>query len=115
MDPIPLQASNGALSISPGDQEWAQVALHQGGDPLPLGADVLKLIAAKLVAFLRLPSRGPTWVLSLSELHFSIYGEYVDNLVLLRVQDAAGRMVATLELTREQQHDWVSCLASFST
>ncbi len=50
-------------------------------------ADHLDDIVARLADFLRSGSPGPRWVLSLFELHTSIYGEHLGEQTVLRVQD----------------------------
>ncbi len=110
---VELVGLNGGLSVVPSETGWSDVYFHSGEDRFRLGADLLKLIAGKLSSFLEQQSSGTRWVLSLAELHSSIYGEYVEGKALLKIQDADAKFVATLEVSAEQQLEWAKTLRPY--
>ena len=108
---LELAGVNGGLSIEPTETDWVHVFVCKEQERIELGADLLEHIAGKLLSFLEQSSSpGTKSVLSLFELHFSIYGEHVEGKALLRIQSPAGKFVATLEISAEQQLEWAKSL-----
>ena len=107
---IELSSSSGSLTIAldeKGIGGWCQVHLLVSGASLPLGAERLKYIAAHLASFLADTSPGQRWVLSLSELHTSAYGEHVEGGAIVLLQDADAKMFAKLVLTPAEKSQWL--------
>ncbi len=106
------EAGSLVLRRDEGGLDWWQVELGGPGRVRPLGADHLDDIVARLADFLRSGSPGPRWVLSLFELHTSIYGEHLGEQTVLRVQDRDAASFATLVLTPAQRQAWLEALAA---
>ena len=111
-DRIELVGSNGRLVLASDERGWTRVSLKRDGMSLSLGAERLGGIATKLVAFLTQHGPGARWVLSLSELHFSVYGEHFADKVVLLIQDGDAQLVAELQLTPSEQQEWIDRLRS---
>jgi hypothetical protein len=112
---IVLRCSNGGLAIALDPQGvggWSQVHLLHGESSRPLGAERIKYISAQLTSFLTDCASGRRWVLSLSELHGSLYGEHIGDDAILYVQDADANIAATLKLTSKEKAKWMSDLQS---
>ncbi len=112
--PIELSSSSGSLTLTVDEKGiggWCQVHLLLSGASRPLGAERLKYIAAHLASFLADTSRGQRWVLSLSELHTSAYGEHIAGGAIIHLQDADARMFATIELTTAEKSQWLQELS----
>ncbi len=109
--PIVLRASGGTLTITPGLQAWCQVHLVTPDISRPLGAESLEYVAAHLMAFLANAAPGLRWVLSLSELHCSAYGEHVAQEAFLHLQDAEARMFAKIVVTSAEKSQWMDELS----
>ena len=107
MPPIVLPGSNGTLTITSDERAWCQVRLTTSRLSQLLGAATLNDIAAHLVAFLEDTAPGQRWVLSLSELHTSAYGEHVPGKVIFHLEDADGTMFAKLVITEAQKLQWI--------
>jgi len=107
---IVLPSSSGGLTLTPDERAWSQVYLTAPGVNRPLGAERLKYIAAHLVSFLADNRAGRRWVLSLSELHTSTYGEHVGGEVALLLQDANGTMFRKLVLSGAEKNEWLQRL-----
>jgi len=108
--PIELSSSSGSLTLAldeKGVGGWCQVHLLVSGASRPLGAERLKYIAAHLASFLADTSPGQRWVLSLSELHTSAYGEHVAGEAIIHLQDADAKMFAKLVLTPAEKSQWL--------
>lgn len=108
--PIKLSSSSGSLTLAldeKGVGGWCQVHLLVSGASRPLGAETLKYIAAHLASFLADTSPGQRWVLSLSELHTSAYGEHVAGEAIIHFQDADAKMFAKLVLTPAEKSQWL--------
>jgi hypothetical protein len=108
--PIVLRNSSGSLTLTldeKGVGDWCQVHLLVSGMSRPLGAERLKYIAAYLASFLADTSPGQRWVLSLSELHTSAYGEHVAGGAIIHLQDADAKMFAKLVLTPAEKSQWL--------
>ena len=71
-------------------------------------------VSERLSSFLVDTSVNQRWVLSLSELHTSVYGEHVAGGVLIHFQDADAMMFATLLLTAAERVQWIQQLAQFT-
>ena len=111
---IVLSSVSGTLTLTVDEKGvggWCQVHLIVSGVTRPLGAEGLKYIAAHLTSFLADPSPGQRWVLSLSELHTSAYGEYVAGEAIIRLQDADATWFAELVLTPAEISEWMQGLA----
>ena len=108
-----LSSSSGDLTFTHDERGiggWCQVHLLASGVSRPLGAERLKYIATHMSSFLADRTPGLRWVLSLSELHTSVYGEHVGEEVILHLQDADAKMFAKLALTRTEQKHWLEIL-----
>ncbi|MEO6599766.1 MAG: hypothetical protein ABIQ16_07830 [Polyangiaceae bacterium] len=112
---VELAGLNGGLSVEPTDTGWAHVFFFNDEERIGLGADMLKHIAGQLLSFLEQRGPGTKSVLSLFELHFSIYGEHVEGKALLKIQDPDAKFVATLEVNAEQQLEWAKNLRPYKT
>jgi hypothetical protein len=112
---IELPGETGTLLLIPDERGWTQVLLRQGDAELALGAETLKQIVAKFRAFLGQATMDTKWVLSFSELHFSIYGEYVEGRAILKFQDANGKTVVALAINPAQQREWLDALGQYGT
>jgi len=109
---IDLAGLAGTLTLSVNEDGWTQVVLHRSSERCRLGAETFDLIAGNLRVFLgRQMNSGMKWVFSLSELHSSVYGAHVEGMVILTVQDARGFVLATLEVSSEQQKEWLDLLS----
>ncbi len=108
--PIELSSSSGSLRLVPDEKGvggWCQVHLLVSGANRPLGAETLKYITAHLASFLADTSPGCRWVLSLSELHTSAYGEHVAGEAIIHLQDTDAKMLAKLVLTPAEKSQWL--------
>ena len=117
--PIELRSSDGSLILTldeKGVGGWCQVHLVSSGVSRPLGAETMKYIASHLVSFLKETesTRGLRWVLNLSELHASAYGEHVQGETILHFQDANGKMFARLALTLAERKQWMETLSQYT-
>lgn len=111
--PIVLRSSSGSLTLAlyeKGVGGWCQVHLLMTDICRPLGAERLQYIATHLTSFLSDATPGQRWVLSLSELHTSAYGEHVAGEAIIHLQDADGKMFAKLTLTTEEKKHWMQAL-----
>jgi hypothetical protein len=111
--PIVLTASGASLVISPDEHAWSQIHFAASGVRRPLGAERLKYIAEHIVSFLSDLTSGQRWVLSLSELHVSAYGEHLAGKAVLHLQDAEGMMFADLEITEAARKQWIDELSQY--
>lgn len=100
-------AREGALRVESNEAGWAQLTLRVADQELPLGAEPIGSIARKLVAFLNRPISEIEWVLSLSELHFSIYGKRTEAEYVLMIQNSDAAFVATLTLDLARRSQWL--------
>lgn len=114
MNPIELGSSSGSLALvldEKGVGDWCQVHLLVSGASRPLGAETLKYVAAQLVSFLAETSPGVRWVLGLSELHTSAYGEHVGGGAIIHLQDANANMFAKLVISPGEKTQWLEQLS----
>ena len=114
LSPIVLASSSGNLTLTldeKGVGGWCQVHLNAPGVSRPLGAERLNYVATHLMSFLVGTAPGLRWVLSLSELHCSAYGEHVGEEAFLHLQDAEARMFAKLVLTPGEKSQWMDELS----
>lgn len=112
--PIVLRTASGSLALvldEKGVGGWCQVRLLDAAISRQLGAERLEYIAGKLNAFLADPAPRQRWVLSLSELHTSVYGEHVAGASILHLQDADANWFAKLELTPTERNEWMHQLS----
>jgi hypothetical protein len=112
---IVLGCSTGSLILvfdKNGVDDWCQVFLSVESGELPLGAERMRYVAKQLLLFLSDSSNGLRWVFSLTELHSSGYGDHVDRETRLELQNADGKVVATLVLTSAERLEWIAALAS---
>jgi hypothetical protein len=96
--------------------------LEDGQRHIPLGADLLSIIAERLSAALDGKPRGTAvnslegrevrWVLSLSELHASFYGTRPPDSLTLFVQNAQGETIGVLSLTEAERQQWLATLTT---
>jgi hypothetical protein len=111
---LKLIGLEGTLVIASENGRWCHVSLHIKGEDVALGAEMLSVVASKLLRFLRLERSRVVWVLSLSEQHGSIYGESHDGRVLLTIQNADARSLATLTLEPEHREAWILILLPYT-
>jgi hypothetical protein len=107
MTPILLRTSTATLEIRPNEHAWSDVQLTTAGMSRPLGAETLKYLTTHIRAFLSDPAPGQRWVLSLSELHVSVYGEHLAEGVVLHFQDAHAKMFADVVITDAEKTQWI--------
>jgi hypothetical protein len=111
---IVLGSSSGSLTLTQDEKGvggWCRVHLLVSGVSRPLGAERLKYIATHLSSFLADAAPALRWVLSLSELHTSAYGEHVAGEAVLHLQDADAKVVPKLVLTPAERSEWLEALA----
>jgi hypothetical protein len=114
MNPIELGSSSGRLALvldEKGVGDWCQVHLLVAGASRPLGAATLRYVVAHLVSFLTDTSPGVRWVLGLSELHTSAYGEHVAGGAIIHLQDADANMFAKLVISPGEKTQWLEQLS----
>lgn len=107
MTPILLRTSTATLKIHPNEDAWSQVQLTTVGMSRPLGAETLKYLTTHIRAFLSDPAPGERWVLSLSELHVSVYGEHLAEGAVLHSQDAHAKLFADVAITAAEKNQWI--------
>ena len=111
---IVLASSSGSLTLAldeKGTGGWCQVHLLVAGVGRPLGAEQLKYIARHFTAFLADPPPNQRWILSLSELHTSAYGQRVAGETIIELQDAEAKWFAKLVLTPAESTEWMRQLS----
>jgi len=110
-----LPSSSGSLVVTideTGINQWCQVQLDVLGVRRALGAEGLQYMARHLTWFLADSSAGIRWVLTLSEMHTSMYGEHVTDGAIIHLQNAAGEMFAKLVLTTVEKEHWLAVCES---
>jgi hypothetical protein len=107
MTPILLRTSTATLEIHPNEHAWSEVQLTTSGMSRPLGAETLKYLTTHIRAFLSDPTPGQRWVLSLSELHVSVYGEHLAEGAVLHFQNAHAKMFADVVITDAEKTQWI--------
>ena len=111
MTPILLRTRTATLEIHPNEHGWSQVQLTTAGMSRPLGAETLKYLTTRIRAFLSDPAPGQRWVLSLSELQVSVYGEHLTEGAVLHFQDANAKMFADVVITDAAKKQWIQELS----
>jgi hypothetical protein len=116
--PIVLRSSSGSLALTVDEEGiggWCKVQLLMGDVGRPLGAERLKYIATQIRAFLGDSSPSRRWILSLSELHTSAYGEHAAGETVIELQDANAKWFAKLVLTPTEKGEWMRELSEHVT
>ena len=90
---------------------WCQLELSEPRDVRPLGAECLAYTTRRLMDFLENQNPELCWVLSLAELHSSVYGEFCDGLAVIHIQDSHARFFAKLVLTVDDIAQWKRTLS----
>lgn len=111
-----LKTSSGSLILTDFGStcDWWRVELVTEGQRA-LGAEALTPIVRRLGTFLRDETPGQRWVLSLGELHTTIYGEHLMGGVVLKLRDAEARFFATLVLTEEEKLNWLAKISEIES
>jgi hypothetical protein len=110
---IELVCDNGSLHISPDDRGWSYVVLRYQNRDVILGSEEFQYIVDHLILFLTGEKfTSLEWVLSLSEMHYSFYGEHKEGGAILKIQDHNAKWIADLKLTNKQRHEWKIILST---
>jgi hypothetical protein len=114
-----LVAGSTRLLVDCDTSQWCEVTLDANGIH-QLGSETRSVLVERLVRGLRGELSAPTsgeldgvpvaWVLSLSERHASIYAADREGIRTLYFQDADGKLIARLDLEREERERWISIL-----
>jgi hypothetical protein len=114
---LSLSAPEATLQIPLQNSDWCQLTLELPGKSVPLGAEPLAAVLERLVAGFaapREPSQGSLGghaaycVLSLSEVHFTLYVAFVDGNRLLFWQSGEGIVRHTQTLEPQDWARWHS-------
>lgn len=118
---ITLNTDGKSLRLTANDAGWCQVILEDGPRQIPLGADLLSIISERLsdavaseplgASVGSLEGREVWWVLSLSELHTSLYVTRPPGSLTLFVQNAEAEIIGVLTLTEVERQKWLASLA----
>jgi hypothetical protein len=93
---------------------WCQVHLRQADTSHRLGAETVTYLVEQLLSFLQNETPGQRWVLSLSEQHFSVYGQHEAREVILRFEDAEGRTFSVVKLSPAEKQRWIRELSQLT-
>ena len=110
-----LSFGGDALHIVAGPTAWSVVDLESGGKRVRLGAELLDDIVSRLVGFLTDQRPGERWVLSLAEVHTTIYGEHFETGTKLRFQDANASFFSEIVLSKADRADWLTKLRALGS
>lgn len=80
---------------------WCEVAFQNNLERLSLGYQTWDYLSEKLTAFFLKKSATQTWVLSLSEIHTSFYGDILDKKSRLSFQNEKGILFSSLEIDND--------------
>jgi hypothetical protein len=105
-----LPTLDGSIRVEANADGWATVRLVAGGAETLLGAQTLRYIATRFKAFLSAQGGGKRWILSLSEVHVSMYGSGDGRSSTIWLEDSEGRAFAQLRVLPEQRDAWVERL-----
>jgi hypothetical protein len=108
--PLALRGKNGELRFTrdtAGTGGWCHVVLIADGIERPLGAERQKYITDQFLRFFSETSIDVRWILSLSELHSSLYGCDSGEDVIIHIQDANGSSVCKLVLSQVEKASWI--------
>ena len=117
MDEIELSAKGRSLKLRPVNDRWIELSASVRGGWLPLGAESPEYVVARLISLLTgelAVESDPTWVMSLSEDHFSMYAcRLRDRTLRLRWQDAEANWdpEAVFDLTDRDVSMWLARLS----
>jgi hypothetical protein len=75
-----------------------------------LGAHTFDYMRDHLCKFLEQPTDEMAWVLSLMEMHTSMYGYATASGVILRLQDKDAKFFADLHISQDERKHWLSIL-----
>ena len=108
---LTLTAQTFSLVLEIDEFGWCHVALGADGGGRDLGADDARIVVERLITGLQEPAVGsPRWVLSLAEVHTSLYAEAQPDALLLHIQGADGRRVFLGRLSPEERDRWLASL-----
>lgn len=116
-----LSASEGALRLEWNPQDWCQVLWENGGST-PLGCDTLGIVRTRLLNGLADPSAKPDsgtidgnpvrWMISLNELHHSLYVAPLTEGLVIYVQDRNAKLKGKLVLSNFDCSQWRAALTA---
>lgn len=99
------------------ERSWCHLVSNVSGRTEELGADSFRVIVTRLLDFLEGRTAGPgydiegstwTWILTLSEKHYSAYGKGSEGLRTIRIFNERGDLVTELFLTGEEATKWIA-------
>ena len=112
---ISLVFSGGEFRFDCGERDWCEVSLVANESETKLGAAPLDYLVDHLSAFLEQPAAKLKWIMSLSERHYSAYGQSTSNGgVAVLVQDQDANTIAHVHVTNDERRTWLTSLKPFS-
>ena len=121
LDVLELTTSRATLRLASDETRWCRVSVVAGSLEIPLGADAEEAIVGRRKAAVSaeappgLGTAAPMWVLSLAELHASVYAQWKDRTLDLTLTDADAKLIQRMPLGQEQRWDWTGQVQAWTS